>query len=203
MADQKIVILGLYSTREAVDSAMNQFASAGFPSSDISVLLADGREAQSVKSLKASASARAPATSISEETKESTAGRVENLITKDNELTPTTGTGAGIGAVAGSAALGWVATLTALAIPGLGPFLVVGPIIGAIAGGVAGGVAGGAVGALSGVGIPEKEAKLYEDRLKKGGTLVSVHTDAVSEAERAKAILIQTGATEITSTVQS
>jgi hypothetical protein len=199
MADQKIVILGLYSTREAVDSAMNQFASAGFPSSDISVLLADGREAQSVKSLKASASARAPATSISEETKESTAGRVENLITKDNELTPTTGTGAGIGAVAGSAALGWVATLTALAIPGLGPFLVVGPIIGAIAGGAA----GGAVGALSGVGIPEKEAKLYEDRLKKGGTLVSVHTDAVSQAERAKAILIQTGATEITSTVQS
>ena len=199
MADQKIVILGLYSTREAVDSAMNRFASAGFPSSDISVLLADGREAQSVKSLKASASARAPATSISEETKESTAGRVENLITKDNELTPTTGTGAGIGAVAGSAALGWVATLTALAIPGLGPFLVVGPIIGAIAGGAA----GGAVGALSGVGIPEKEAKLYEDRLKKGGTLVSVHTDAVSQAERAKAILIQTGATEITSTVQS
>jgi hypothetical protein len=199
MADQKIVILGLYSTREAVDSAMNRFASAGFPSSDISVLLADGREAQSVKSLKASASARAPGTAISEETKESTAGRVESLITKDNELTPTTGIGAGIGAVAGSAALGWVATLTALAIPGLGPFLVVGPIIGAIAGGAA----GGAVGALSGVGIPEKEAKLYEDRLKKGGTLVSVHTDAVSEAERAKAILIQTGATEITSTVQS
>jgi hypothetical protein len=199
MADQKIVILGLYSTREAVDSAMNRFASAGFPSSDISVLLADGREAQSVKSLKASASARAPATAISEETKESTAGRVESLITKDNELTPTTGIGAGIGAVAGSAALGWVATLTALAIPGLGPFLVVGPIIGAIAGGAA----GGAVGALSGVGIPEKEAKLYEDRLKKGGTLVSVHTDAVSQAERAKAILIQTGATEITSTVQS
>ena len=199
MADQKIVILGLYSTREAVDSAMNQFASAGFPSSDISVLLADGREAQSVKSMKASVSARAPAIAISEETKESTAGRVENLLTKDNELTPTTGTGAGIGAVAGSAALGWVATLTALAIPGLGPFLVVGPIIGAIAGGVA----GGAVGALGGVGIPEKEAKLYEDRLKKGGTLVSVHTDSVSQAERAKAILSQTGATEITSTVQS
>jgi hypothetical protein len=201
MADRKLVVLGLYATREAVDQALNQFASAGFENGDISVLLSDGTDEQTAKSMKASASGTAPhqmTTASSRDVRETGLGIAESAPTPSAIATPAVKTGAGIGAVAGSAALGWVATLTALAIPGLGPFLVVGPIIGALAGGAA----GGAVGALTAVGIPEQEAKLYEERLKKGGILVSVHTAAVAQVDRAKTIFSQTGATDIASTPQ-
>jgi hypothetical protein len=201
MAGRKLVALGLYTTREDVDQALNQFASAGFENGDISVLLSDGTDEQTAKAMKASASGTAPhqmTTASSRDVRETSLGVAESAPTPSSAATPAVKTGAGIGAVAGSAALGWVATLTALAIPGLGPFLVVGPIIGALAGGAA----GGAVGALTAVGIPEQEAKLYEDRLKKGGILVSVHTDDMALVDRAKTILSQTGATDIASTPQ-
>jgi uncharacterized membrane protein len=74
--------------------------------------------------------------------------------------------------------------------------LIAGPLVGAFAGATA----GGAVGVLVGVGIPEDEAKLYEERLKKGGLLVSVHTQTREEVDRARAIFQQTGATDIAAT---
>jgi hypothetical protein len=200
MASRKLVALGLYTTREDVDQALNQFASAGFENGDISVLLSDGTDEQTAQAMKASASGTAPhqmTTASSRDIREPSLGVAESAPTP-SAATPAVKTGVGIGAVAGSAALGWVATLTALAIPGLGPFLVVGPIIGALAGGAA----GGAVGALTAVGIPEQEAKLYEERLKKGGILVSVHTADVVQVGRAKTILSRTGATDIASTPQ-
>src|SRR2546425_7129989 len=77
-------------------------------------------------------------------------------------------TGAGTGAVVGGA-LGWLAGIGAIAIPGLGPFIAAGPIVAALAGAGAGGAVGGVVGALVGLGIPEYEAKRYEGRIKSGG----------------------------------
>ena len=44
----------------------------------------------------------------------------------------------------------------------------------ALGGTAAGAAAGGVVGALVGLGIPESEAKVYEERLKVGGYLVAV-----------------------------
>src|SRR5262245_32573858 len=70
-------------------------------------------------------------------------------------------TGAGTGVVVGGA-LGWLAGIGALAIPGIGPFIAAGPIMAALAGAGVGGTVGGIVGALVGVGIPEYEAKRYE-----------------------------------------
>ena len=52
-------------------------------------------------------------------------------------------TGAGTGAVVGGA-LGWLAGIGALAIPGLGPFIAAGPIMAALAGVGVGGAVGGA-----------------------------------------------------------
>lgn len=43
--------------------------------------------------------------------------------------------------------------------------------------GVAAAAAGGLVGGLVGLGIPEYEAKAYEERIKKGGFLMAVHVD--------------------------
>lgn len=108
-------------------------------------------------------------------------------------------TGAGTGVVVGGA-LGWLAGIGALAIPGLGPFIAAGPIMAALAGIGAGGVVGGVVGALVGMGIPEYEAKRYEGRIKEGGILLSVHSDNSDWTKKAKEILDRTGAQDISST---
>src|SRR6266478_6656717 len=108
-------------------------------------------------------------------------------------------TGAGTGALLGGG-LGWLVGIGALAIPGLGPFIAAGPIVAALAGAGAGGAIGGLTGALVGMGIPEYEAKRYEARVKDGGILLSVHSDSSDETKRAKEILQQTGAQDISST---
>jgi hypothetical protein len=108
-------------------------------------------------------------------------------------------TGAGTGAVIGGA-LGWLAGVGTLAIPGVGPFLAAGPIMAALAGAGAGGAAGGLVGALVGAGIPEYEAKRYEGRIKDGGILLSVHCDNSEWTRKAKDILETTGANDVSST---
>jgi hypothetical protein len=58
-------------------------------------------------------------------------------------------------------------------------------------------------GALIGMGIPEFEAKRYEDRLKKGGILLSVHCDTSEEIKRAKEVLERTSAEDVSSTGES
>jgi len=89
-------------------------------------------------------------------------------------------TGAGSGAVLGGA-LGLLAGIGAIAIPGVGPFIAAGPIMAALAGIGVGGAVGGVTGALIGLGIPEYEAKRYEGRIQKGGILLSVHCDTSDE----------------------
>jgi hypothetical protein len=108
-------------------------------------------------------------------------------------------TGAGSGAVVGGV-LGWLAGIGALAIPGIGPFIAAGPIMAALAGVGVGGAIGGITGALIGMGIPEYEAKRYEGRVRQGGILLSVHSDDSPWTKRAKVVLEQTGAQDISST---
>jgi hypothetical protein len=100
-------------------------------------------------------------------------------------------TGAGSGAVLGGA-LGLLAGMGALAIPGVGPLIAAGPIMAALAGVGVGGAVGGFTGALIGLGIPEYEAKRYEGRLQKGAILLSVHCDTADEIKRAKEIMKNT-----------
>ena len=109
-----------------------------------------------------------------------------------------TTTGAAAGGTIGGA-LGLLAGIGALAIPGVGPFIAAGPIMATLAGIGVGGTVGGLVGALVGMGLPEYEAKRYEGRLKEGGVLLSAHCDTSDEIKRAKEILKHTGATDISS----
>src|SRR5580693_7456753 len=97
-------------------------------------------------------------------------------------------------------ALGVLAGVGMLAIPGLGPFIAAGPIMAGLAGLGVGGAVGGFTGALIGMGIPEFEAKRYEGRLKKGGILLSVHCDTSGEILRAKEVLKATGGEHVSST---
>ena len=69
-------------------------------------------------------------------------------------------------------ALGWIAGIGALAIPGIGPFIAAGPIMAALSGAAVGAAVGGIAGGLIGLGIPEIEAKRYEGKVKAGNILV-------------------------------
>jgi Protein of unknown function (DUF3341) len=123
----------------------------------------------------------------------------KDFATEKNTKAPEgTTAGAGTGAVIGGA-LGWLAGIGALAIPGVGPFIAAGPIMAALAGVGVGGAVGGLTGALIGMGIPEFEAKRYEGRIKEGGILVSVHCDNSEWTKKAKEILKHTGAQDVAS----
>jgi len=117
---------------------------------------------------------------------------------KDTKAPEGATTGVAAGGVVGGT-LGLLAGIGALAIPGVGPLIAAGPIMGALAGLGVGGAVGGLVGALIGMGIPEYEAKRYEGRIKEGGVLLSVHCDTSHEITRAKELLKQTGAQDISS----
>ncbi|MDG0809626.1 general stress protein [Cohnella rhizosphaerae] len=99
-------------------------------------------------------------------------------------VTEETGTKAPEGAAAGAATGGVVGGLTGLlaglgllVVPGIGPILAAGPIAATLTGLAVGAGTGGIVGGLIGLGIPEDEAKRYDDDLNAGRILVLVDTD--------------------------
>ena len=100
--------------------------------------------------------------------------------------------GGAIGAIVGAVA----AAGTSLIIPGLG-LVVAGPLAAALAGAGAGGVTGGLVGALIGAGMPEYEAKYYEERLKEGGIVVGVEARSEEEADAIEDELKDAGADDV------
>jgi uncharacterized membrane protein len=105
-------------------------------------------------------------------------------------------TGATTGGVTGGV-LGLLAGIGALAIPGVGPFIAAGPIMATLSGAAIGATTGGVVGGLIGLGIPEIEAKRYEEKLKSGNYLIAVHAEDGDEEERAKEIFENAGAEDI------
>ncbi len=104
--------------------------------------------------------------------------------------------GAGVGGVVGGA-LGLLAGIGVLALPGVGPLIAAGPIMASLAALGVGGAVGGFVGSLVGMGIPEFEAKLYDVRMKDGGVLVAVHCENSEGISRARDVLKAVGAEDI------
>jgi len=97
-----------------------------------------------------------------------------------NAETPNVGTATAGGAVTG-AVIGGVGgillSLSALAIPGIGPIVAAGPLVAGLLGASAGVAVGGLLGALTEVGIPEEEAGYYVEGVQRGGTLISAQVD--------------------------
>jgi hypothetical protein len=170
MSDKKTAVFGIYSTRSSVENATDSLVKSGFPTADISVLLPENL------------------------------GGPKDMGTEKATKAPE-GAAAGVttGGIIGGT-LGVLAGVGLLAIPGLGPFIAAGPIMAGLAGLGVGGAVGGVTGALVGMGIPEFEAKRYEGRLQKGGILLSVHCSTSDEVTRAKDVLKQTGAEDVSST---
>ena len=111
-------------------------------------------------------------------------------------------TGAAAGGVTGGA-LGLLAGIGALAIPGVGPFIAAGPIMAALSGAAIGATTGGVVGGLIGMGIPEIEAKRYEEKLKTGNYLIAVHAEDGDQKDRAKEIFKAAEAEDISTSSMS
>jgi uncharacterized protein (TIGR02271 family) len=108
--------------------------------------------------------------------------------------------GAGVGAALGGVG-GLIAGLAGLAIPGIGPILAAGPIAAALAGALGGAglgaAAGGLIGALTDMGVPEEDARHYEDQVRQGKILVTVRADNDNEADRASEIMLVQGAVDV------
>jgi hypothetical protein len=83
------------------------------------------------------------------------------------------GPGAGVGAALGGTA-GLLAGLGVIAIPGLGSVVAAGALAATAVGAAAGAATGGVVGALVNAGVPEQEAHVYCEAVRRGGTMVSV-----------------------------
>jgi uncharacterized membrane protein len=111
-------------------------------------------------------------------------------------------TGATAGGVTGGV-LGLLAGIGALAIPGVGPFIAAGPLMAALSGAAIGAGTGGLVGGLVGMGIPEIEARRYENKLKSGNYLIAVAVADGDEKDRAKEIFKNVGAEDISTSSMS
>jgi len=167
MSGKKVAVFGIYSTRAAVENATDSLLKAGFPTSDISVLLP-----------------------------ESLGGPKEMGTEKATKAPEGAAAGVTTGGIIGGT-LGLLAGVGLLAIPGLGPFIAAGPIMAGLAGLGVGGAVGGVTGALIGMGIPEFEAKRYDAKVRDGNILISVHTEDGKQRDVAKDIFKRGNAEDI------
>ncbi len=96
--------------------------------------------------------------------------------------------GASVGSVVGGGA-GLLAGIGALAIPGVGPIVAAGWLVATLVGAGTGAAAGGLLGSLTGSGVEAREAEVYAEGVRRGGTIVTVRTDS-SRMGRAADILM-------------
>ena len=123
----------------------------------------------------------------------------------DSVVTNSTISGATTGGIIGGVT-GLLLGIGAIAVPGLGALLIGGPLAAAfgltgaaattVSGAATGILAGGLLGALIGLGLPEDEARMYEDKIRSGGILVAVSA-AQDAASDIRAILEDNNAEQI------
>ena len=151
-------ITALYDTYPMASAAVRELEAAGVPHSDISIV----------------------------------ANNSDNWHKGDaSDAADDAGKGAGIGAAVGG--LGGLLTgLGLMAIPGVGPVVAAGWLAstaaGALTGAAVGAAAGGLVGGLTDSGVPERDAHVYAEGVRRGGTLVTARVDD-SRAASAQSIL--------------
>jgi len=166
------VTIGVFKDRASAERAIGGLEEIGVNLTDVSYVFADSRGNPTVTDTEGHASSTA---------KGAASGA---------------GTGAVIGALAGLVVANGI-------LPGLGTLFVAGPLAAALgftgaaattaAGALTGAAAGGLIGALSGLGVSASDAKIYEERVKKGGILVT----AISSNPVVKNVFDENGAEEI------
>ncbi len=110
------------------------------------------------------------------------------------------GEGAGKGALAGGllgGLGGFLLGISALTIPGIGPIVGSGILLSTLAGAGIGAAAGGLVGALAEHGVPEAEARGYEESVRRGSILLTVHAHSDAQAREAQGIFAGRGGGDV------
>jgi peptidyl-tRNA hydrolase len=151
------LVSALFADLEQAENVVAQLHKAGVPGQEISVL-ADG--------------APYPQRNLPE---------VQGLYLEkdDSTVEDSFGVGAAIGGTGG-----FLAGLSVVAIPGVGPFLVLGTaLLSAIAGMSVGALAGGAVAILVELGFKKELAEKIQDSLKSGQVLVAAKAESASLQE--------------------
>jgi hypothetical protein len=100
----------------------------------------------------------------------------------ETESADRAGAGAGMGAAVGAGA-GLLAGIGMIAIPGIGPIVAAGWLATTLAGAAVGAAAGGLVGSLVASGVPEEDANLYAEGIRRGSSLVTVRADESRAAD--------------------
>ncbi|WP_192257325.1 general stress protein [Mesorhizobium silamurunense] len=159
-------VTGLFDNYDDASDAVGELEASGIPNSDISIVANNSTDWYDKDSSKAA---------------EDAAG------------------GAGVGAVLGGAG-GLLTGLGIMTIPGVGPVVAAGWLaataVGALGGAVVGGAAGGIVGALTESDVSERDAHVYAEGVRRGGTLVTAKVDDQLAGD-ARRILGQTGSVNL------
>jgi len=135
-------VVGTYDNIQTAYAVANDLISAGYSRHDISVIASDAKNEYS-----------------------------PYVDTTTVDTGDDVAKGAGIGAAIGGLG-GLLVGLGALAIPGVGPVIAAGPLLAALTGAGVGAVTGGIVGALVDLGIPDEDAHIYSEGLRRGHVLV-------------------------------
>ena len=98
------------------------------------------------------------------------------------------------GGVIGGAA-GWLVGLGSFVIPGVGPFIGAGALIASLAGAAVGASVGALASGLVKMGVPEEEARWYEQQAHEGRTLIAVR--AGERYAQARELLRANGAYDV------
>ncbi len=171
------MVFGIFNDRANAEHAIEELESQGFNPKDVSIVMQNKEEAAAIA--------------------DSTGASVAQG----------TVSGATTGAVVGGLA-GLLIGLGAIAVPGIGALLIGGPLAAAlgltgaaaatVSGATTGALAGGLIGALVSIGVPEEDARIYEDNVKRGAILVAVPAMS-GEHREASAILSENNAQQVKS----
>lgn len=169
------MVFGIFQQNENAEAAIKELETEGFNTKDISIMMQNQEDAKVIADNTGASAADGAAS------------------------------GAATGAVIGGLA-GLLVGIGAIAIPGLGALLIGGPLASAlglsgaaaatVSGATTGLLAGGLIGALVNIGVPEEDARLYEERVKSGAILVAVPA-RTGEHREASAILRENGAEQV------
>lgn len=159
--------IGTFSNRREAELALSELREAGFDMNKISVIARDPEHN------------RVGGAEVSNSSGEQAKG------------------GAGAGAVAGTATggiMGLIGGLGVLAIPGVGAAVEVGVVLAnTLLGAGFGAAGGGLVGALIGWGIPEDQARYYDERVNVHNDYLVVVEGTEAEVRQAEAVLSSRG----------
>ncbi len=168
--------IGTFSNHADAEKALHELRDSNFPMNHVSIVGQDMNRNSSMAGAQGS-------------------DRLSDLSDDGNKADEGAKKGAATGGAVGGLT-GLLVGLGMVAIPGVGPVMLAGAgataLATALTGGAIGAATGGIVGGLVGLGIPEKEAKVYSDRVDQGHYLVMVE-GADADVRRAESILSHRG----------